>query len=66
MTKPHIFAGNPLNRGEVERRDEDWLKEKAKDLTSKFLPMRDLNVLITEDAEPEILAYARLLVTRCN
>ena len=54
MTNPHIFAGNPLNRGEAERRDEDWLKEKARNLTSKFLPMSDLNVLITEDAEPEI------------
>ena len=23
----HVFAGNPLDRGEVERRDEDWIAD---------------------------------------
>ena len=47
--QPHIFAGNPLDRGEVERRDEDWINEKAKDPTSRFLPMRGPGVLVTAD-----------------
>ena len=42
----HIYAGNPLDRGDVERRDEEWLAAKAKDPKSRFLPMWDLNVLI--------------------
>lgn len=42
----HVYAGNPLNRGDQERRDEKWLTGKAKDPKSKFLPLWDLNVLI--------------------
>ena len=45
--QPHIFAGNPLDRGEVERRDEDWISDKAKDPASRFLPMRGPGVLVT-------------------
>ena len=48
MNIPHVYAGNPLDRGERERRDEKWISEKAQDPTSKFLPFRDLNVLIPE------------------
>ena len=44
----HVFAGNPLDRGERERRDEQWIIDKANDPLSKFLPMADLNVLISE------------------
>jgi NAD+ diphosphatase len=47
----HIYAGNPLDRGERERRDEDWLADKAKDPGSKFLPMWDLKVLISNGSE---------------
>ena len=43
---PHIYAGNPLDRGDQVRRDEEWLSQRAKDPGSKFLPMWDLNVLI--------------------
>ncbi|MYC30089.1 MAG: NAD(+) diphosphatase [Chloroflexi bacterium] len=46
----HVFAGNPLDRCEVERRDEDWIAEKAKDPDSRFLPMRGPNVLVNADA----------------
>lgn len=48
---PHIFAANPLDRGERERRDEDWISRMAKDRKSKLLPMHDLNVPITPAAE---------------
>ena len=54
MREPHIFADNPLNRGEVERRDEEWINVQASDARSKFLPFRNLNVLLTNDAMPEL------------
>ncbi len=44
----HIFAGNPLDRGEVERRDENWIAEKITDPASRFLPMRGPGVLVNE------------------
>ena len=43
---PHVYAGNPLDRGDQVRRDEEWLSQRAEDPGSKFLPMWDLNVLI--------------------
>lgn len=44
----HVYSGNPLDRGDRERRDEVWISERARDPQSKFLPMWDLNVLISE------------------
>ncbi|PKB72167.1 MAG: hypothetical protein BZY87_01715 [SAR202 cluster bacterium Io17-Chloro-G6] len=44
----HVYSGNPVDRGEKERRDEQWITDKAKDPTSKFLPLRDLNVLVSD------------------
>ena len=41
---PHVFADNPLDRGDVQRRDEAWLKESAKDPESRFLIMPELDV----------------------
>ena len=29
----HIYAGNPLDRGDLERRDEEWLSASAKAAT---------------------------------
>ena len=52
--QPHIFAGNPLDRGERERRDEAWITGRAKDQTSKFLPMSKLNVLLSEKSTTEL------------
>jgi NAD+ diphosphatase len=48
---PHVFAGNPLDRGDVQRRDEQWLEAQATNPLSRFLPLWQLNVLIR--AEPE-------------
>lgn len=42
----HVYSANPLDRGDRERRDEEWIADRAKDSNSKFLPMSDLNVLI--------------------
>ena len=51
---PHIFADNPINRGEAERRDEDWILRQAEDPASRFLPFRNLNVLLTDQTPPEL------------
>ena len=45
----HVFAGNPLDRGEVERRDEEWLTAQASDPASLMLPMWQLNVPVSSD-----------------
>ena len=45
----HVFAGNPLDRGEVERRDEEWLAAQASDPCSLMLPMWQLNVPVSGD-----------------
>ncbi|MDE2842954.1 MAG: NAD(+) diphosphatase [Chloroflexota bacterium] len=54
----HVFAGNPLDRGEVERRDEDWIAARATDPESRFLPMRGPHVLVntaaTGNGEPAL------------
>ncbi len=46
---PHVFAGNPMNRGEVERRDEEWLVAQANDPNSRMLAMWQLNVPVSAD-----------------
>ena len=48
----HVFAGNPLDRGERERRDDGWLEDRAKDPRSRFLPLWQLNVPISDGVEP--------------
>ncbi len=47
----HVYAGNPLDRGERERRDEAWLGERAKDSTSRFLPLCNLDVLLVQGSQ---------------
>ena len=43
----HVFAGNPMDRGEVERRDEQWLAAQAVSPASRMLPMWQLNVPVS-------------------
>ena len=47
----HVFAGNPVDRGEVERRDEEWLTAQASDPASRMLPMWKLNVPVSAEQE---------------
>ena len=47
----HVYAGNPLDRGERERRDEEWIAARARDPKSKFLPMWELNILIANGSQ---------------
>ena len=60
---PHVFAGNPLDHGDVQRRDQGWLEEQARNPDSRFLPLWQLNILVREDSgmqlgwlAPEVLA----------
>ena len=49
VAKPsvHVFAGNPLDRGERQRRDEAWIGARALDPNSRFLPLSELSVLVS-------------------
>ena len=46
---PHVFAGNPLDRSDVQRRDQQWLEGEATNPRSRFLPLWQLNVLIRSE-----------------
>ena len=46
MKEPHVFAGNPLDRGDQERRDEEWLEAQTRDPNARFLPLRNLDILL--------------------
>ena len=48
MSIAHIYSGNPLDRGDQERRDEQWIADMSNDRASKFLPLKDLNVLVSQ------------------
>ena len=56
MPIQHIFAGNPLDRGERERRDEEWIKDQINNATSKFLPIWESRVLVSSQ-EPLRLGW---------
>ena len=51
MSHSHTYSGNPLDRGERERRDENWITAMPNDPTSKFLPMNDLNILVRQGSQ---------------
>ena len=50
--KPHIFADNPLDRGDRERRDPQWLADAAKSPDTRILVMPELEVPLTDTPEP--------------
>ncbi len=54
MSYTHIFAGNPLDRGDVERRDEQLLKNMVWQDNAKFLPFHTLNPLILKKERAEL------------
>ena len=49
---PHVFADNPLDRGDQQRRNEVWLKESAQDPESRFLVMPELDVPLDDGHVP--------------
>ncbi len=48
MSIAHVYSGNPLDRGDQERRDEQWIADMADHRSSKFLLLKDLNVLVSQ------------------
>ncbi len=52
--KPHVFADNPMDRGDQQRRDENWLKESANDPDSRILVMPELDVPMTDAPSPSL------------
>ena len=51
VAKPtvHVYAGNPLDRGDRQRRDEAWIGARSHDPNSRFLPLRELSILVSGD-----------------
>jgi NAD+ diphosphatase len=60
----HTFAGNPLDRGDAQRRDPLWLAAAVADSTSRFLPLAQLNVLIDGRGDPRLAWLAQADVAR--
>ncbi len=54
MTQQHVYSGNPLSRGERERRDEAWIAASASDPASKILPLSDLKIAVCDDGQPAL------------
>ena len=50
----HVFSGNPLDRGDVQRRDEDWLAQAARDPRSRFLPLWRLDILLRNGDQTQL------------
>ena len=53
-TPPHVFAGSPLDRAGVERRDPAWLAEQRAHPRRRFLALRDLDPLVEDRGAPAI------------
>ena len=51
MNASHTFSGNPLDRGDRERRDDRWIADARSHPASRFLPMSDLTVPVSQGAE---------------
>jgi NAD+ diphosphatase len=47
----HVYSGNPLDRGDRERRDEEWMAARSEDPSTRFLPMWELSVLISNGSQ---------------
>ena len=50
----HVFAGNPLDRSQTQRRDQQWLDAQATNPHSRFLPLWQLNVLLHSESETRL------------
>ena len=66
MSAPHTFAGNPLDRGDVERRDPAWLASRAEHPSSRFLPIWRLEVPVTTTAGPALAWLSATELKRLN
>jgi NAD+ diphosphatase len=62
----HVFAGNPLDRADVYRRDQEWLEAQAANPQSRFLPLWQLNVLIQTESETRLGWVHPVTIARLN
>ncbi len=53
----HVFSGNPLDRADVARRDEQWLAAAATSPEARYLPLWQLNVLLRHTGEDARVAW---------
>ena len=54
LVNQHIYSGNPLDRGDAERRDEQSLVDAAKHSSSRFLLFKNQEILITRSSKPNL------------
>lgn len=57
MSTIHTFAGNPLDRADVRRRDPAWLAAAAHAPKTRYLPLWQLNVLVDGSGEAPRLGW---------
>ena len=53
----HTYAGNPLDRGEVERRNEHWIASRALDPSTRLIPARGIDFLLNFTPEPSLVWF---------
>ena len=54
MSYTHIFAGNPFDRGDKERRDEELLARMIRQDNVRILPFHNLKPLVKRESQAEI------------
>ncbi|MCH8230621.1 MAG: NAD(+) diphosphatase [Chloroflexi bacterium] len=54
MSYTHIFAGNPLDRGDRERRDEELLRRMVRQENVRILPFHRLKPLVRRTSQAEL------------
>ncbi|MCZ6538671.1 MAG: NAD(+) diphosphatase [Chloroflexi bacterium] len=54
MSYTHIFAGNPLDRGDRERRDEELLRRMIRQENARILPFHRLKPLVRRTSQAEL------------
>ncbi|NJN50949.1 MAG: hypothetical protein HC809_03355 [Gammaproteobacteria bacterium] len=55
MSITHVFAGNRLDRGDVQRRDDTWLAAAYADPAARILPLWQLNVLVEGNRDAHLV-----------
>ena len=56
----HVFARNPLDKGEKERRNESEINNMMANPQSRFLPLRELNLLVNTGPESNLFWLSRV------
>jgi NAD+ diphosphatase len=54
LSYTHIFAGNPFDRGDAARRDEELLKKMIRQENTRLLPFHKLQPLVKRESQAEL------------